>query len=92
MTLESDHHPDFTVTADKDSKSVWVNGPINCLGRFTPLGFEVNRKVEKVEDISPTGSIIVSIKNQTPKDWDSFKLLMKEHHGIDLDQYDNPLL
>ena len=92
MTIETSHHPDHSVVVDSDSKTVWVNGPVNCLGRFSPLGFEVNRKVERAEDISPSGSIIVSMKNQSPKDWDSFKLLMNEHHKIDLSEYANPLL
>lgn len=89
MATERRITPEFTL--EKSKTSIWVNGKVNCLGRFTPLGFEINRELREGEDPATTGhSLAVTMKNTTVKEWNNFVTLMMEHHGIDLSEETYP--
>lgn len=90
MAIESHITPDYSVTTDDTNKSVWVNGNINCLGRFTPLGYEVYRKFAAEPEIT-NQTLECKIGNLTPDVWLEFVNQMDRHHGIDLSDVNNPL-
>jgi hypothetical protein len=93
MSIETDNKPEYTITRDSESKSVWINGPFNCLGRFTPLAYEIYRAMQPNDEAAAsTQTLSVKITNMVPKDWNNFAELMKQHHGIDLSEENNPLL
>jgi hypothetical protein len=80
---------DYTVHTE--NSVLWVNGPYNCLGRFTEKGYEIYRDMKApVEVIGTTSTLAVRMHNTKPLDWSNFKTLMKEHHGIDLSEVDYP--
>jgi hypothetical protein len=94
MNTVSEHHPDYTIVRSGEARTVWINGLVNCLGRFSPLGYEIYRKLDKElsgEEAS-TATLSVKIANLVNKDWENFKTLMREHHGIDLSEVENPLM
>lgn len=81
--------PTLDYSIEQEADKVWVNGKYNCLGRFTKLGFEVYRNMGVTTDvIGTTNTLAVRVLNTDEKQWNNFKTLMKEHHGIDLDEND----
>lgn len=96
MSTMTEHHPEFSITTSAESRTVWINGPVNCLGRFSPLGFEINRKLDKAleGEAANTATLAVKITNLNSKDWENFKTLFKECHDIDLNELEveNPLI
>lgn len=94
MVTESSYHPKHTVTLSTEKKTVWVNGEVNLLGRFSPQGFEIMRNLvnEPVDALPSSNMLEVKIKNTNSVDWESFKTLMHTHHQIDLSETENPLL
>lgn len=89
--MEKIYNPDHTIQHDAASRTVWVNGPVNCLGRFTPIGFEIYKKFEATGELE-NQTLDVKIKTLSLVDWDSFVTLMNIHHHIDLkDKIECPL-
>jgi hypothetical protein len=82
---------EFTVERENENGRFWVNGKFNCLGRFTPNGYEVYREFfEDTDVIGTTHTLAVRVHNTKPLDWNNFRALMKEHHGIDLSGEEYP--
>jgi hypothetical protein len=78
-------------TTQKENGSVWVNGQHNCLGRFTPRGWEIYQNMAApTEVIGTTKTLDVRARATKEKDWKDFVLLMKSHHGIDLSEEEYP--
>ena len=73
-------------TIDTDGKTVWVNGEINCLGRFGVMGIDVHRTLDEQ---SENGECLYCTHEPTNKqDWETFKVKIKEHFDIDVsDKY-----
>lgn len=94
MVTESSYHPKHTVTRSSDQKTVWVNGELNMLGRFTPNGYEIYKALstETLQDIAGSGQIAVEIKNTDLHDWERFQELILNHHNINLSETENPLI
>jgi hypothetical protein len=93
MTSERKIHPEFTIEKDKATNSLWVNGPANCLGRFTPMGFEIFRELkegESIPDVMSGNVLDVQMKNTTLVHWNNFRMLMEQHHGIKIDETEYP--
>lgn len=81
--------PEYTV--EKENGSVWVNGKFNCLGRFTPLGFEIYRNMGvETEVIGTTNTVHVRVKNTDAREWSNFKELLRQTHNIDLGDMEYP--
>lgn len=80
-------------TKFREKGRFWVNGPINCIGRFTPQGYEISRalsdKPERNEKASGN-TLSVKVHPTNSKDWDNFVTLMKQHHGVDLSKEEYP--
>lgn len=89
MTRERKESPKYTV--EKENGVVWVNGEHNCLGRFSPNGFEIYREMfVNTQVIGTTATLDVRIKNTDEKEWNNFKKLMMQHHHIDLSDVPYP--
>jgi hypothetical protein len=81
--------PEFTT--QNENGSFWVNGPHNCLGRFTPKAWEIYQNMNApMEIIGTTKTLDVSMKPTDEKAWRNFVILMKSHHGIDLSDQKYP--
>lgn len=82
---------DEDYTIHQEGNKFWVNGKHNCLGRFSPMGWEIYRSMDApVEVIGSTATLQVRMHPTKPMDWDNFKKLMKEHHNIDLGDMEFP--
>ncbi len=69
-----------------DGKTVWINSPEVCLGRFSPQGIDVHRTAEQQIESG------ISCLACTPEpDWDSFVASMKESHDITVEVNYRPL-
>lgn len=82
-----------THTIHKQPGYFWVNGPVNCLARFTPNGYEIYRalSLDPEENAKASGnSLSVKVHPTDKKDWSNFVTLVKEHHGIDLSKESYP--
>ena len=66
-----------------DGRTVWVNGPFNCLGRFGPFGIDIHRSFEEQKT---TGNECLHCTHggTTRADWDTFVVKMKEHYGVEV--------
>ena len=71
---------DFEITTD--GKTVWINTPGVCLGRFSKTGVDVHKTAE---DHLETGAGCLQC-DQIPN-WDRFVAAMEKHHGIDVRPY-----
>lgn len=94
MPVETDYKDGYSIIRDRSMKTVWINGRVNCLGRFSPLAYEIYRalEVEPVnEETAKTDTLSVKITTLNEKDWENFKTLMKENHDIDLSEEECPL-
>ena len=93
MTTERKINVDYTTEKSTELKSMWINGPVNCLGRFTPTGFEIFREMKEGEEMpeNMAGNVlVVQMKNTNLVHWNNFRTLMKEHHNIDIPEGDFP--
>ena len=80
---------DYTIHQEGDR--FWVNGKHNCLGRFTPNGWEIYRDMNApTEVIGTTATLIVRKQANKPIDWENFKKMLKENHKIDLGDREYP--
>lgn len=62
-----------------------MNGKYNCLGRFTPNGFEIYHNMNVLtEVVGTTKTLDIQTKPTDEKSWRNFVTLMKQHHAIDL--------
>jgi hypothetical protein len=78
------------VICQSDGHTVWVNGPANCLARFTQHGFEIfTQMTEKV-----TGGTITSTRagedGMGLNEWNQFRGLVNLHHGYDIPSNKRP--
>jgi hypothetical protein len=81
--------PEYTIT--NENGSFWVNGPHNCLGRFTPTAWEIYMNMgAPVEVIGTTSTLEVSKKATDEKSWRNFVTQMKSYHNIDLSEIKYP--
>jgi hypothetical protein len=57
-----------------DGRTVWVNGPSGCLGRFCPVSGEI---------FSGNPEVGSSLATTEPK-WDLWTILMRYYHEVDV--------
>lgn len=82
---------EFTTERDNERGMFWINGKFNCLGRFTPNGYEVYREFfEETDVIGSTHTLSIRVHNTKPIDWRNFQQLVLENHGIDLSGEEYP--
>lgn len=76
----------------KDRFKVWVNGPFNCLARFSPYLMEVFPKLshEVDGDVLLRPVAICATKGSTIEDWEKFKGMVRQTHHLILDDYHMP--
>lgn len=80
--------PKFTII-EKDG-SLWVNGEVNCLGRFTPKNWEIFQELRTPSDGIHNPTLEVSMKPTDEKSWKNFVTQMKSFHNIDLSSQEYP--
>jgi hypothetical protein len=71
---------------ETDGKTIWINGPDVCLGRFSRTGVDVHGNAEEQMEMG----IACKDCSSTP-DWKQFVDSMMEHHGISVASKYRPL-
>lgn len=74
---------DYEITSD--GRTVWINGPLSLLGRFSRFGVDVHAEMKA----DGTGGECVGCKTGTP-DWALFKKKMREVHDIEVGDVHKP--
>lgn len=68
-----------------DGRTVWVNSPEVCLGRFGPNGVDVHNDTAG----QMAGHQCLDCRPGDP-DWEAFKTAMLKHHGITVAESHKP--
>lgn len=91
MTNKEQPNNEWTYQADQLTGQAWINGPHNCLGRFTRNGWEIYQDMGRpVEVVGTTNTLMVRVKPTNEREWNDFKMLMKEHHNVDISEEEYP--
>lgn len=64
-----------------DGRTVWVNGPASCLGRFGLTGIDIHRAFTGVVQ-SDSECLYCTHGVTTKADWETFVTKMLELHGV----------
>lgn len=90
----NDEQPYYEVKRSADGKTLWVNGAVNCLGRYSANGcWEVYRRLSKADDLDGRTSTLATRKSEKkrPAEWNNFVMLVARHHDIDLTKEAEPV-
>lgn len=80
-------------TIDTDGKTVWVNGELNCLGRFSQQAYEIYPQLAEfhpyhaVHGKGVEFSYHIKTLNESSlklTDWNDFVKAIKTYHNIDV--------
>lgn len=72
-------HPHEITT---DGRTVWVNVPGGCIGRFGLQGIDIHRLLEA--QVKEGECLFCTHGPVTADDWPVFVTKMREHHGIEV--------